>query len=134
MMNRFLLSLVLLVSVSINALSQSADAPDSFRLSLREGKGDAVELAFVSRPVVTYNDNGDLVITVEGRTFVYPQSDILKMTFFRSGTVTSILNAFDDGNADTNAKSGIYTMEGKQVESISTQGLYIINGKKVLVK
>lgn len=123
-----LLSLCILAAGTIHA----AETPDALRLSLKEGKGNAVEIAFISNPVITYADNGNLIITVDGTTTEYPQSDILKMTFFKASVPTSILNAFDDGQATP--RQGIYTTDGKQTDNIKTKGIYIINGKKVLVK
>ena len=112
------------------AFCQTADAPDAFRLSLKEGRGDAVEIVFVSNPVVTYDEQGDLVVTVNGQSTTYALADVRKMTFFRSDTATSILSAFD-GDGDQN---GIYTIDGRQTDSIKARGLYIIKGRKVLVK
>ncbi|MBQ7878420.1 MAG: hypothetical protein IJ319_03030 [Bacteroidaceae bacterium] len=42
--------------------------------------------------------------------------------------------AIDEVNGDNGNVEGIYDLTGRRVESISTSGIYIINGKKVVIK
>lgn len=122
----------IIIALITTLTTMAADTPNAFRLSLKEGKGDAVEIAFIANPIVTYKDNGNLVITIDGETTEYQLSDIAKMTFFYSDNVTSILNAYDD--VPVTNRRGIYTIDGKRTDNIKTKGLYIINGRKVVVR
>lgn len=70
-----------------------------------------------------------------------PQSEAINLAVYNGdGTVTDIVRVDANGEAEANAPHDIYNIMGQKVRSnaLSTEGLksgiYIINGKKVLVK
>ena len=70
-----------------------------------------------------------------------PQSEAINIAVYDGdGTVTDIVRVDANGEAEANAPHDIYNIMGQKVRSnaLSTEGLksgiYIINGKKVLVK
>ncbi len=69
--------------------------------------------------VLNYNDNSE----VAGALY----KDAVLVA---AGSSSSIENV----NTDNNAVEGIFDIQGRRIENIAAPGLYIINGKKVLVK
>ena len=88
------------------------------------------------------NDKKALVIT-EGEKYLYNQSGKARIYSSKSywkleligteeGTLTSIVEI--ETEATTPALNGIFDLTGRKIEEITEPGIYIINGKKVLVK
>ena len=128
---KLLLILAYMLIFSINGFAQN-EAPNALRLTFKEGKGEVKEVLFTKAPKVTHKADGTVVLTVGDTSNEYAQADIEKMTFFYDDGANAILNAFDD--KDTDSQRGIFTTDGKRLNRIPGNGLYIINGKKVLVK
>ena len=47
--------------------------------------------------------------------------------------ISGITTGFNNMNEET-VKEGIYTLQGLKVSAPSTKGIYIVNGKKVIIK
>ena len=54
--------------------------------------------------------------------------------FYKSVTATKCPTSIENIVVENNAVEGIFDMQGRKIEAITAPGLYIINGKKVLVK
>lgn len=131
-MKKFFFFFILLI-FSMAAFAQKT--ADALRLTLKGEDEQRVELLFTWKPVITYTaDRKSMTLSSEGKESVtIALADVLNMTFFYSeGKLENIENAFADERQTNN--TGTYTLDGKRVESITTPGTYIINGKKVLVK
>lgn len=122
--------LIITIICTLCTTVHAADELNALRLTLKEGKGDAVEIAFVANPVVKHNDMGEIIITTDNEEMTFKLADIEKMMFFHNSSA-SIINAYNDKDG---SKQGIFTIDGKQTDSIKAKGIYIINGKKVIVK
>lgn len=127
-MTRILLIIALFCTLCTTV--HAADSPNALRLMLKEGKGEAVEIAFVANPVVKHNDNSEIIITTDNEEVAFKLADIVKMVFFHN-TSASIINAYNDNDGN---RQGIFTIDGKQMDNVKAKGLYIINGKKVIVR
>lgn len=88
------------------------------------------------------NDKKVLVIT-EGAKYLYNQSGKARMYSTKTGwklelvgteegTLTSIVEV--ETEATTPVLEGIFDLTGRKIEEITKSGIYIINGKKTLVK
>ena len=89
------------------------------------------------------NDKKALVIT-EGEKYLYNQSGKariyssnksywkLELIGTEEGSLTSIVEI--ETEATTPALNGIFDLTGRKIEEITEPGIYIVNGKKVLVK
>lgn len=71
--------------------------------------------------------------TTSEEPWVYQTGYRPYLFFERNADMTGI-EAITTDKAQTNAGKGIYTIEGVRVNSISKPGLYIVNGKKVILK
>ena len=84
------------------------------------------------------NDFNGYIRTNANRAFLVIGSDVaLKASSFSlrfdDGIVTGILDIEEDcGNADET--NGIFDLQGRKLDEISAPGIYIVNGKKVIVK
>ena len=54
--------------------------------------------------------------------------------FYQNVTATKCPTGIENIVAENNAIKGIFDIQGRKVEEITAPGLYIVNGKKVLVK
>ena len=54
--------------------------------------------------------------------------------FYKNVTATKCPTSIENIAVENNAVEGIFDMQGRKIEAITAPGLYIINGKKVLVK
>ena len=57
-----------------------------------------------------------------------------KIALFSAATLVKNDTAIDSVVEDCEAIKGIFDMQGRQIDAITAPGLYIVNGKKVLVK
>ena len=91
------------------------------------------------------DENSTATIVSEGLTLVYDtvagvfkvtdsvSSDMILPTFY--GThATGIVNIGANGNILNGENNGIYDLQGRKIETVTKGGIYIVNGKKVLVK
>jgi hypothetical protein len=128
-MRHLLLLLVCLLSC-VHGFAQDK-TPNALRLTLKTGQDGVREILFTSAPRVTHNSDG-IVLTVGKESTEYAYADIGKMTFFYDDGTDAVLGVF--GDPETGATPGIFTVDGKHLDRIASPGLYIINGRKVLVK
>ena len=84
------------------------------------------------------NDFNGYIRTNANRAFLVIGSDVAGKASsfslrFDDGIVTGILDIDEDcGNADD--ANGIFDLQGRKLDEISAPGIYIVNGKKVIVK
>lgn len=84
------------------------------------------------------NDFNGYIRTNANRAFLVIGSDVAGKASsfslrFDDGIVTGILDIEEDcGNADD--ANGIFDLQGRKLDEISAPGIYIVNGKKVIVK
>ncbi|MBR3091774.1 MAG: hypothetical protein IKG99_01985 [Bacteroidaceae bacterium] len=101
---------------------------------------------YETTPVPVSGDNGSYYILSGGKFYTVNSEVNIKNTRFYVATsapagANTLGFTFDDGEANAingiiandNAPEGIYNLQGQKVEK-ATKGIYIINGKKVLVK
>ena len=69
--------------------------------------------------------------SVIDKTYAHPDGGTESPGYFTAGTMTGIIDMNADVN-DTNKR--YYTIDGRRVEQPTQQGVYIVNGKKVLLK
>ena len=94
---------------------------------------------------VADDENSTATIVSEGLTLVYDtvagvfkvtdsiSSDMILPTFY--GThATGIDGIYGDKLNGMNVNEGIYDLQGRKIETVTKGGIYIIDGKKVLVK
>lgn len=122
------------------ASAVGADKPiNALCLKLKHGAypDDAVSAQFVTNPQITYSQNGDILI-LSGTKGVaeFPIVNIEEMHFIHSEeiitNITDILN--EQFPATNKAVEGIFDLNGVKHDRITSPGIYIVNGKKVLVK
>ncbi len=95
-----------------------------------------VSAKFVTSPEISYTNNGKtLVLSGTAGSMEYPIAAIEEMTFIHSEhiitEITDILN--EQFPAANKAVEGIFDLNGVKHKSITSPGIYIVNGKKVLV-
>lgn len=132
-MKRAILLFTLFLALGTSASAQQK--ADALRLTLKAGAGQPTEMLFTWKPVITYSaDHKSMTLSSEGKeSLTFALADVLNMTFFDSeGRLDKIESIFAEDEA-TPIK-GTFTLDGKQLDAITTPGTYIINGKKVLVK
>lgn len=116
-----------LIIMAMLAIGTTAFAEDYKYLTMAYNSVEkSIELATVQK--ITFENGQVVVATSEGQQ-TFPQSQMEKMFF--SQTATSIKEVSTD--ADDNADHAIYDLTGRRVEK-AKKGIYIIDGKKVLIK
>ena len=96
-----------------------------------------VSAQFVTSPQITYTDNGETLVLLgsEGEA-KFPIVNVEEMTFIHSENIiteiTDILN--EQFPAKNKAVEGIFDLRGVKLDHITESGIYIVNGKKVLVR
>ena len=76
-----------------------------------------------------YNSNGNMVIANSTTPSSYWK---LEYAGSQEGTLTSVIEI--ESEVTDSAIEGIFDLQGRKIEEITEPGIYIINGKKVLVK
>ena len=91
------------------------------------------------------DENSTATIVSEGLTLVYDtaagvfkvtdsvSSDMILPTFYGTQP-TGIDGIYSDKLNGLNVNEGIYDLQGRKIENVTKGGIYIVNGKKVLVK
>ena len=97
----------------------------------------AISAQFITSPEISYSEDGEtLTLTCSEETWNFNVSNIEEMVFIHSDDIitgiTDILN--EQFPATRKAVEGIFTINGVKVDHITSPGIYIVNGKKVLVK
>lgn len=122
------------------ASAVGADKPiNALCLKLKHGAypDDAVSAQFITNPEITYSQNGDILI-LSGTKGVaeFPIVNIEEMHFIHSEeiitNITDILN--EQFPATNKAVEGIFDLKGAKIDRITSPGIYIVNGRKVLVR
>lgn len=135
-MKRVIILFAFLLTLGISAFAQKK--ADALRLTLKADAEQPLEVLFTKAPVITYSaDHKSMILSRAGEEpETYLLADVLNLTFFDSeGKLEKIESVFaDDAEGAEGLQKGTFTLDGKRVESITTPGTYIINGKKVVVK
>lgn len=97
----------------------------------------AISAQFITSPEISYSEDGEtLTLTCSEETWNFNVSNIEEMVFIHSDDIitgiTDILN--EQFPATRKAVEGIFTINGVKVDRITSPGIYIVNGRKVLVK
>lgn len=119
-------------------LSATAFA-DDFNLYYDSYAGDAgIKIESVANlKKITFEDGKIVAFTADGKTQAIPTSDIKRLFFSTEKTVVGIEEVTENGMQ--NQVDTIYDLTGRKV-NIDLQkgklpkGMYIVNGKKILVK
>ena len=85
--------------------------------------------------ILTANEDG--TISFEDfflATYNWDTTALTPAVFCENVTATKCPTGIDDVVVENNAVKGIYDVQGRKVDAITAPGLYIVNGKKVLVK
>lgn len=122
------------------ASAVGADKPiNALCLKLKHGAyhDDAITAQFITFPEVSYSKNGDtLILSGTKGTVEFPVANIEEMVFIHTEeiitSITDILN--EQFPASDKAVEGIFNINGVKLDRITTPGIYIVNGKKVLVR
>ena len=120
--------------------AMGADKPiNALCLKMKPGvyHDDAISAQFVTNPEISYSDNGETLILSGNQGVVkFPIANIEEMVFIHSeNIITEITDILNEQFPATNkAVEGIFDLNGVKHESITSPGIYIVNGKKVLVK
>lgn len=96
--------------------------PDYLIINDAEGKNGVINL-------VVKNDG-----TISMDSFLIQALNYTTNTTTDAALYKNAETAIEDVVVENNAVEGIYDMQGRQVKEITAPGLYIVNGKKVLVK
>ncbi|MCQ2290498.1 MAG: hypothetical protein MJZ63_04390 [Muribaculaceae bacterium] len=97
----------------------------------------AISAQFITSPEISYSEDGEtLTLTCSEETWNFNVSNIEEMVFIHSDDIitgiTDILN--EQFPATRKAVEGIFTINGVKLDRITSPGIYIVNGRKVLVK
>lgn len=107
---------------------------NALRLSLNEGTD--TEVLFTHSPEITYRDANTMVLNYGSGTEEFNINGIKEMVFIHKEdtptAITDILN--EQFPAANKAVEGIFDLNGVKHDRITEPGIYIVNGKKVLVK
>jgi hypothetical protein len=85
--------------------------------------------------VITANEDG--TITFEDfllSTYNWDTQETAPAVFCQQVTATKCATGIENVTVENDAAEGIFDMQGRKIEKIVAPGLYIVNGKKVLVK
>ena len=91
------------------------------------------------KPENDNTDNGGYVVCNANKAYmILPAASTSSSSFslrFANGGATDVEEVFENENTDgTELVETIYDLQGRRLSEIKTPGIYIINGKKVLVK
>lgn len=91
------------------------------------------------KPENDNTDNGGYVVCSANKAYmILPAASTSPSSFslrFANGGATDVEEVFENENTDgTELVETIYDLQGRRLSEIKTPGIYIINGKKVLVK
>lgn len=130
-MKKIVLTIIGLVLCFCSAFADNAQELNAIRLTMKSGT--VHEVCLLENPQLTFSDDNSLAIfLLHGTEYTFPLTDIANLQFFHYSDPTDVVKVFKD--ADTNSeKEGIYTIDGIKVNAITRPGLYIVNGKKVLI-
>ena len=107
---------------------------NALRLSLNEGAD--TEVLFTQAPEITYRDANTMILSFGNNSEEFLISGIKEMVFIHKEdtptAITDILN--EQFPAANKAVEGIFDLNGVKHERITSPGIYIVNGKKVLVR
>lgn len=97
----------------------------------------AISAQFITSPEISYSEDGEtLTLTCSEETWNFNVSNIEEMVFIHSDDIitgiTDILN--EQFPATRKAVEGIFTINGVKLDRITSPGIYIVNGRKVLIK
>ncbi|MBQ0069653.1 MAG: hypothetical protein KBT09_07875 [Bacteroidales bacterium] len=128
------------VCILMCASAVAEDKPiNALCLKFKEGyfPNPIVSAQFITSPEISYKDDGEtLVLSGTAGSMEYPIAAIEEMTFIHSENIiteiTDILN--EQFPAKNKAVEGIFDLRGMKLDRITSPGIYIVNGKKVLVR
>ena len=86
---------------------------------------------------VRFTANADGTITIADfliKNFDYTTNEEEYAVFYQNLVATKCPTGIDNVTVEDSAVQGIFDMQGRKVGQIAAPGLYIVNGKKVLVK
>lgn len=133
-----IISAVACVLVCVAAMG--ADKPiNALCLKMKPGvyHDDAISAQFVTNPEISYSNNGEtLILSGKEGAAEFPIVNIVEMVFIHSEhIITEIADILNEQFPAANkAVEGIFDLNGVKHESITSPGIYIVNGKKVLVR
>lgn len=133
-MKKFFIALLAMLAANVAAF---ADV-NGLKVVMNEETQGATQILFTKSPVLTHSaDGSEISITYAGAEspVVLKTADIAKMVFVEiTDTPTGLEQLFPAENDDA---KGIYNLNGQKVSDVKKMQkgqVYIINGKKVLVK
>ena len=98
-------------------------------LKIFDGEGGTNPLA------ITVNEDGTLSFAdFLLATYNWDTKDLAPAVFCMSVTATKCPTGIEDIVVENAVVKGIFDMQGRKIDAITVPGLYIVNGKKVLVK
>lgn len=84
---------------------------------------------------ITANEDGTISIpSFFIKVLNYNDNSETAGAFYQNVTLTPKASGIENVTTENNVVEGIFDMFGRKIESINAPGLYIVNGKKVLVK
>lgn len=128
------------VCMLVCVVAWGADKPiNAVCLKLKPGtyQETSASAQFITSPEITYsNDGNTLILSCSKGTVKFPIANIEEMTFIHSeDIITEITDILKEQfPAASKAVEGIFTINGVKLDCITSPGIYIVNGKKVLVK
>lgn len=132
-MKKNILMLALLASAALNA---SADNYNYLTVQ----KQDGTEQSFTAQGLTITFANGNMVATQDGQTTTLALSELNKMFFSQEPTGIEDVSISEPAGE---ASGAVYDLSGRKVTSapvssstpsLLKKGIYIVNGKKIVVK
>lgn len=132
-MKKLFIALMAMLAVNTAAWAQGVAKPTGLVLTLKNTP--VQQVLFTDAPVLTHSEDCTQ-ITISGNGFeavTFDVADVEEMTFaYIDRTITGIEKLVQ--NDDINARQGVYDLNGLRVNSIQKGKVYIVNGKRVMIK